>query len=60
MNNKILVAQFYTSNVSYGPYSEAINKKYCKENNIPYSHHDSLWNAYKSFLKSINYFKKII
>ena len=32
----IVVAQFYTSNVSYGPYAEAINKKYCDENGYTY------------------------
>jgi len=35
-NNKILVAQFYTSNVPYGLYSEAINKKYCDEKGYSY------------------------
>jgi hypothetical protein len=34
--NKILVAQFYTSNVEYGPYAEAINKKYCEEKGYQY------------------------
>ena len=32
----IVVAQFYTSNVSYGPYAEAINKKYCDEKGYTY------------------------
>jgi len=32
----IVVAQFYTSNVSYGPYAEAINKKYCEEKGYIY------------------------
>ena len=36
MNLKIVIAQFYTSNVSYGKYSEEINKKYCDENNFTY------------------------
>ena len=34
--NKIVVAQFYTSNVSYGQYAEAINKKYCDEKGYTY------------------------
>ena len=33
---KIAVLQFYTSNVSYGPYSEEINKKYCEEKGYTY------------------------
>jgi len=32
----IVVAQFYTSNVPYGPYAEAINKKYCEEKGYTY------------------------
>ena len=28
MNLKIAIAQLYTSNVSYGKYTEEINKKY--------------------------------
>jgi hypothetical protein len=35
-NNKIIIAQFYTSNVPYGLYSEAINKKYCDEKGYIY------------------------
>jgi len=34
--NKILVIQFYTDNVPYGSYSEAINKKYCEEKGYSY------------------------
>jgi len=34
--NKILVVQFYTDNVAYGPYSEAINSKYCEEKGYTY------------------------
>jgi hypothetical protein len=33
---KILIAQFYTENVSYGKYAEAINKKYCEEKGYEY------------------------
>jgi hypothetical protein len=33
---KIVVAQFYTSNVSYGKFSEEINKKYCDDNGYEY------------------------
>lgn len=32
----IAVVQFYTSNINYGPYSEAINKKYCDEKGYTY------------------------
>lgn len=35
-NKKIVVCQFYTSNVSYGKYTEEINKKYCNNNNYIY------------------------
>jgi hypothetical protein len=33
---KIVIAQFYTSNVSYGQYAEAINQKYCEEKGYTY------------------------
>ena len=36
MNLKIAIAQFYTSNVSYGKYTEEINKKYCEEQGYIY------------------------
>jgi hypothetical protein len=36
MNLKIVVAQFYTSNVAYGKYSEEINRKYCEEKGYIY------------------------
>jgi len=36
MNLKIVVAQFYTSNVVYGKYSEEINRKYCEEQGYIY------------------------
>jgi len=32
----IVLAQFYTSNVSYGLYAETINKKYCEEKGYTY------------------------
>ena len=31
---KIVVCQFYTSNISYGKFSEEINKKYCEDNGV--------------------------
>jgi hypothetical protein len=34
--SKIVIAQFYTSNVSYGQYAEAVNKKYCDEKGYTY------------------------
>jgi ubiquinone/menaquinone biosynthesis C-methylase UbiE len=34
--SKIIIAQFYTANVSYGKYAEAINKKYCEEKGYTY------------------------
>jgi hypothetical protein len=33
---KIVIAQFYTQNVSYGKYAEAINRKYCEEKGYEY------------------------
>jgi hypothetical protein len=33
---RIVVLQFYTANISYGPYSEEINKKYCEEKGYTY------------------------
>ena len=33
---KIVVAQFYTENVTYGKFAEAINKKYCEEKGYLY------------------------
>ena len=33
---RVAIAQFYTKNVSYGEFSEKINKKYCDENNYSY------------------------
>lgn len=33
---KIVVCQFYTNNVSYGKFSEEINRKYCDKNNYIY------------------------
>jgi ubiquinone/menaquinone biosynthesis C-methylase UbiE len=34
--SKIVIAQFYTSNVSYGHYAEAVNKKYCEDKGYIY------------------------
>jgi len=39
------------------PKISPIVKEYCKENHIPYVHHDSVIDAYKSFLKKIAYMK---
>jgi len=33
---KIVIAQFYTKNLSYGKFSEEINKKYCEEKGYTY------------------------
>jgi SAM-dependent methyltransferase len=33
---KVLIAQFYTDNVSHGKFSEAINRKYCEERGYDY------------------------
>jgi hypothetical protein len=33
---KIVVCQYYTSNISYGKFSEEINKKYCEDNGYVY------------------------
>lgn len=33
---KIVVAQFYSTNVKYGKYTEKINRKYCEENGYEY------------------------
>jgi hypothetical protein len=33
---RVAVAQFYTKNVSYGKFSESINKKYCEDNGYYY------------------------
>lgn len=35
-NKKIVVCQFYTSDVLYGKYSEKINQKYCEDNGYDY------------------------
>lgn len=44
------------SSVHY-PTIAPIVKQFCKENNIPYAHHHTLWTAYKSFIKMIKYNK---
>ena len=33
---RVAIAQFYTKNVSYGKFSEEINKKYCLDNGYSY------------------------
>lgn len=33
---KITIAQYYTENLTHGPFAEAINKKYCDENGYDY------------------------
>ena len=44
------------SSVHY-PAVKPIVVKFCKENNIPYVHHPTLFGAYKSFLKMMEYNK---
>jgi len=44
------------SGVHY-PTIAPIVREFCKENNIEYVHHDTLWSAYKSFIKMIAYNK---
>lgn len=46
------------SSVHY-PKVKPIVMKYCQENNIPYVHHPTLWGAYKSYLKMLDYNKLI-
>lgn len=43
---KIVVAQFYTDNLTHGPYAEAINRKYCEEQGYTYyvdKDNDRIW-----------------
>jgi fatty acid desaturase len=44
-------------NMSYIHYPtiSPIVKKYCKENNIPYVHHETVYDAYLSFIKMLKY-----
>lgn len=42
------------SSVHY-PTVKLIVVKFCKEHNIPYVHHSTLWGAYKSYLKMMHY-----
>jgi hypothetical protein len=35
-NNKIIIAQYWTNNISYGKYTELINEKYCNEKGYIY------------------------
>lgn len=44
------------SHVHYPAISKIV-KEYCKTQNIPYVHHHSPWDAYKSFIKKLNYMK---
>jgi linoleoyl-CoA desaturase len=44
------------SSVHY-PKVKPIVMKYCKDNNIPYVHHTTLWGAYKSYIKMLDYNK---
>ena len=36
MDTKIFIAQYYTSNLTHGPYAEKINRKYCEEQQYGY------------------------
>ena len=43
---KIVVAQYYTSNLTHGPYAEAINRKYCEIQGYTYyvdKDNDKIW-----------------
>jgi len=42
------------SNIHY-PKIAPIVKQYCKENNIPYVHHDTIYSAFQSFKKTVNH-----
>lgn len=44
------------SSVHY-PTIAPIVREFCKENNIKYVHHKTIWSAYKSFIKMIQYNK---
>ena len=47
---KIVVAQFYTKNLSYGKFSEEINKKYCQDNGYIY-HVEKDTNKIESYIE---------
>jgi len=68
LNNNLIWARMFSGinyqiehhlfpNVSSIHYPEIskIVKKYCLENNLPYVHHPTLYSAYKSFSKRINF-----
>lgn len=44
------------SHIHY-PTIAPIVKKYCLENNIPYSHYDSLWSVFQSHVELLSFFK---
>ena len=47
-NSKIVVAQYWTSNLSYGKYTRAINNKYCEEKGYTYYVEDDSMNIFKN------------
>jgi len=47
---KIVVAQFYTKNLSYGKFSEEINRKYCQDNGYIY-HVEKDTNKIESYIE---------
>lgn len=49
---KIYIAQYYTSNLTHGVYSEIINSKYCEENNYGY-YCEKSDEKIKNFLKNL-------
>lgn len=57
-NNKIVVAQFWTTNINYSKYTEAINRKYCEDRGYIY-HVEKNDNKIKSnlFGRSITWYK---
>ena len=42
------------SSVHY-PTIAPVVREFCRENNIPYVHHATIWSAYKSFIKMVAY-----
>jgi len=42
------------SNIHYPEVSKIV-QEYCKENNIPYVHKETLYESYKSFIKYLEY-----
>jgi hypothetical protein len=46
----IVIAQYYTENLTHGPYAEAINKKYADEQGYGYfveKNNDKIWETLK-------------